>query len=153
MSQLLENSQIAIPETPTPYNVHNAIASWFLGPRAENKERLKELFSDAVEHNAEARKSYFPKDPVGSYVLYLVLNLTFLTQSPITDSMMGSIEFQENVVKLANEFHKLSYLLSKYSVPFYSLRYAAHMTFEASMPAMLGWVSTILCNPNNVRIC
>ena len=40
--------------------------------------------------------------------------------------------------------------LYKYSIPFFSQRYAGHMTFETSIPGILGMASTLLCNPNNV---
>ena len=41
-------------------------------------------------------------------------------------------------------------LLFDKSVPFFSQRYAGHMCFETSLPGILGWTSTVLCNPNNV---
>ena len=139
-------------EPETPYNMHNAIASWFLGPQAENKERLKDLFTNVVQQQAEARKAYHPEDGVGLYVLNLQHNLIVLLQAFITDSMIASSEFQENVDKLETEFYRLSGLLNKFSVPFFSPRYAGHMCFETSMPAILGWILTILYNPNNVCI-
>ena len=66
--------------------------------------------------------------------------------------MIASTEFQDNANKLETEFYRLSGLLNKFSVPFFSPRYAGHMCFETSMPAILGWILTILYNPNNVRI-
>ncbi|KAI0746905.1 PLP-dependent transferase [Daedaleopsis nitida] len=113
--------------------MHNAIASWFLGPQAENKERLKTLFSRAVDDAAHARINYYEED--GPFV---------------SQAMKESPEFTSNVAKLEKEFYYLSQLLNKYSVPFFSQRYAAHMCFETSMPAILGWILTILTNPNNV---
>lgn len=41
-------------------------------------------------------------------------------------------------------------LLYDYAVPFYSQRYAGHMNFDVSLPGILGWVTTVLSNPNNV---
>ena len=69
-------------EGETPYNMHNAIASWFLGPQAENKERLKTLFSNVVEQQAEARNSYYHDDGVHSHnynQIWIVIHLTSLT--------------------------------------------------------------------------
>jgi hypothetical protein len=64
--------------------------------------------------------------------------------------MTASEEFRAQAQKLENEFYGLSRLLNDFSVPFFSQRYAAHMTFETSLPAILGWILTILFNPNNV---
>jgi hypothetical protein len=54
-------------EPATAHNMHNAIASWFLGPQAENKDRLKDLFSRVVDSQAKARKAYHPEDGVRSF--------------------------------------------------------------------------------------
>ena len=49
----------------TPHNMHNVVASWFLGPQAENKDLLMSLFTRAVEEQASARNAYHPEDGVG----------------------------------------------------------------------------------------
>ena len=46
----------------------------------------------------------------------------------------------------------MAQLLNEYSVPFSSPRYTAHMSFETSMPAITGWLLTVLFNPNNVSL-
>jgi glutamate/tyrosine decarboxylase-like PLP-dependent enzyme len=38
----------------------------------------------------------------------------------------------------------------KSDIPFYSPRYVGHMTADAAMPAMVGYLATMLYNPNNV---
>ena len=40
--------------------------------------------------------------------------------------------------------------LNKGSIPFYSPRYSAHMCVDQSLPAILGYLSTMIHNPNNV---
>lgn len=70
----------------------------------------------------------------------------------ITDAIKESPVFKRNQQKLIEEFTCLQGLLNKYSVPFFSPRYAGHMCFETSLPAIIGWVSTILFNPNNVSV-
>lgn len=50
-------------------------------------------------------------------------------------------------------FKSLQYLLcglEKNSIPFYSPRYSAHMCVDQSLPAILGYLSTMFYNPNNV---
>lgn len=42
----------------------NTIASWFLGPRAENIEYLQSFFKKALEGQKAGREGYFPNDPV-----------------------------------------------------------------------------------------
>ena len=137
-------------ETETPYNMHNAIASWFLGPQAENKDLLVNLFAGVVEEQAKARKAYHPEDGVDLHDLNSEQSLILLIQAFITASMIDYKDFKDNVEKLQQSFYGLSRLLNTYSVPFSSPRYAGHMTFETSMPAILGWILTILFNPNNV---
>ena len=68
----------------------------------------------------------------------------------ITDDIKKSDVFQDNVTVLRDEFSNLAELLTKYSIPFFSRRYASHMCFETSMPAILGYFVTMLFNPNNV---
>ncbi|KAI5786778.1 pyridoxal-dependent decarboxylase domain protein [Pyronema domesticum] len=43
-------------------------------------------------------------------------------------------------------------LLGRFSVPFWSPRYSAHMIMDTSMPATLGYFATMLYNPNNVAV-
>jgi hypothetical protein len=41
---------------------HNAVASWFLGPRGENFEYLERLFKVALNTQLQGRRDYFPGD-------------------------------------------------------------------------------------------
>lgn len=40
--------------------------------------------------------------------------------------------------------------LEEQAIPFYSPRYSAHMSVDQSLPAILGYLSTMFYNPNNV---
>ncbi|KAJ2935440.1 hypothetical protein H1R20_g1658, partial [Candolleomyces eurysporus] len=113
--------------------VHQAVSAWFLGPRAENADLLKELFSKVVADHVAARTSYHPQDGV-----------------LITNDFKQSQVYQQMVDKLRKKLSDLSTLLNDFSVPFYSPRYAAHLTFENSLPSIAGWLSAMLLNPNNV---
>jgi hypothetical protein len=64
--------------------------------------------------------------------------------------MIESVEYKANSELLDEKFNEIAVLLNQFSVPFFSQRYAGHMCFETSMPAILGWILTILFNPNNV---
>ncbi|KAF9526517.1 hypothetical protein CPB83DRAFT_837286 [Crepidotus variabilis] len=91
------------------------------------------LVAGVLSDNAEARCTYHPEDPAF-----------------ITMKIQGSDAFQQGIGNLEKNFKDLSDLLREYSVPFFSPRYAGHMCFETSMPAILGCLMTILYNPNNV---
>lgn len=66
--------------------------------------------------------------------------------------MKDSPTYLGQVAKLENYADRLSDLLNKHSIPFWSARYSAHMTCDTSMPAILGYLMTMLFNPNNVAI-
>jgi hypothetical protein len=70
----------------------------------------------------------------------------------ITDSLKASAEYKQYSEKLDTLFEEVASYLNKYSVPFFSQRYAGHMSFETSIPAITGWLLTVLFNPNNVRM-
>lgn len=70
-------------------------------------------------------------------------------QRHITRSMKAKPSFMKAQDTLESRY---SYLLTKLrdiSPPFYSSRYFGHMCWETSIPAMIGYFSTMLYNPNN----
>lgn len=64
--------------------------------------------------------------------------------------MKESPTYKRAVDHLRREFTRLSDMLNENSIPIYSPRYAGHMSFESSLPSILGWLSAMLFNPNNV---
>lgn len=82
-----------------------AVAAWFLGPKAENQEKLWGLFETAFQGHVQARHSYFPTDPIY-----------------ITDDLKSQPEYQQAFSKFETQAADLVQRL-KNSVPFYSLRY------------------------------
>ncbi|KAL1728700.1 hypothetical protein EV714DRAFT_252348, partial [Schizophyllum commune] len=119
---------------PTPLkDMHECVSSWFLGPRAENFDLLKEIFAGVLDEHRRVREEYHPED--GTF---------------ITNSIHESKTFQENVDLLRSEIDTVSRLLNEYSVPFFSPRYMGHMIWETSLPALAGWLCTLLFNQNNV---
>jgi hypothetical protein len=62
-------------------------------------------------------------------------------------------QFEENMArfdKYLGILHKK--LFGRFSVPFWSPRYSAHMIMDTSMPATLGYFATMLYNPDNVAV-
>lgn len=54
------------------------------------------------------------------------------------------------VDRLISRLDKMTDLLNDHSVPFYSPRYSAHMSTDVSLPGIIGYLSTMIFNPNNV---
>ncbi|KAJ7175810.1 PLP-dependent transferase [Mycena filopes] len=114
-------------------NLHESVSAWFLGPQGENADVLKGLFEQAIKLQTNSRLAYHPED--GEF---------------ITPGIKASSNFQAERDDLIEQFTILSELLFAKSIPFFSQRYAGHMSFEMSLPGILGWVATLFNNPNNV---
>ena len=108
------------------------VEAWFLGPKAENLELLKELILSALDDQAEWRRSYKPADP-----------------SHISNGIRQSQSYLDAVAVLRTEFKELLRYL-KLSVPFFSMRYQGHMIWELTLPSIAGYFAAMLFNPNNV---
>ena len=106
--------------------------AWFLGPRAENVELLKELVAAAIDSHAEFRRGFHPEDP-----------------THLTEAVRASPEFRLGVDRLRQEFGGLLEKL-KLSAPFSSMRYQGHMLWDQALPGMLGLIAGLLYNQNNV---
>ncbi|CAG8544963.1 22226_t:CDS:2 [Gigaspora margarita] len=118
------------------HHVNNMVASWFFGPRAENKEFVKEFYNNIIDLQAEGRMSYFDStDP-----------------KFITTQMQNSKEFKNNMEYLRNQLYKLLEKLNERTVPFWSPRYMGHMVTETTMPSNLGYVAALQYNQNNIAI-
>ncbi|TFY82435.1 hypothetical protein EWM64_g1571, partial [Hericium alpestre] len=70
----------------------------------------------------------------------------------ITADVKASSAFKETMELLESRLVELTSLLNMKTVPFYSLRYSAHMLYDPTLPAIIGYLSTVLFNPNNVTI-
>ncbi|KAF8466153.1 pyridoxal phosphate-dependent transferase [Kalaharituber pfeilii] len=116
-------------EEPT----HHKVGAWFLGPRAENLDYLIERFTALQTDHARSRQKLYPND-----------------EDFITEDIRNSKLFQEAVDTMEVEHKVIMNWLSKSSIPFWSPRYNGHMLMESTMPAILGYVTTMLYNPNNV---
>ena len=49
---------------PLPHQQHQAVASWFLGPRAENIDFLKKYVQSILEDVQKTRRNLHPQDGV-----------------------------------------------------------------------------------------
>ena len=112
-----------------------APAAWFLGPRAENRAIFAEMVNDAVAEISEFRHSYMPED-----------------EPVVTDAIKSTPEYREAVSDLRSAYRRLLDFLSRYSTPYFSMRYQGHMLWDTTLPAMAAYFATMLHNPNNVSI-
>ncbi|TFK69899.1 PLP-dependent transferase [Pluteus cervinus] len=116
-------------------NRHNAVASWFLGPRAENFDVLKDLFGIALEAQEVGRKSYFPHDPAF-----------------ITAQIKATEDYDVGIRRTKFFVSELATRLTKSHVPFWNPRYNGHMNMDTTMPGIAAYIMTMIYNPNNVAL-
>ena len=119
-------------EEEDPFNAKE-IAGWFLGTQGENAMLLTELLVKAVRQVSLGRQIIFPNDP--SYV---------------DGNVKASEPYRKATAHVAEAVNQLATLINKYSLPFPSMRYQGQMNWDVTLPAMAGYLVTMLQNPNNV---
>ncbi|KAE9392567.1 PLP-dependent transferase [Gymnopus androsaceus JB14] len=112
---------------------YKTMGSWFFGPKGENHALMLKNFTSIVHNVRAGRMQYFPDDPVS-----------------ITTEMIESEEFNHSAENMSLILNELTEMLGKHSVPFFSPRYAGHMSFDNSLPAVLGYLAAMQYNQNNV---
>jgi glutamate/tyrosine decarboxylase-like PLP-dependent enzyme len=117
-------------KTRTP--VTNPLHSWFLGPKGENEQLLKELLDSAFQAHLSWRRDYHPEDP-----------------SPISAGEYSTPAAIRQRAELKGQFAALLRQLHG-SVPFFSGRYNGHMLSEQTIAGQAAYFAAMLYNPNNV---
>ncbi|KAK4207527.1 pyridoxal phosphate-dependent transferase [Rhypophila decipiens] len=124
---------------------HQAISSYFIGPRAENLDEFRKNITTLLDELQITRERYFSEDVDNGY-------------SFIPQAVQESAEFKRVTAKSFSVFvmskavQQTASMLGRHSIPFWSPRYQAHMCPDLSMPAMLGYMMTMMYNPNNVAL-
>ncbi|OZG74213.1 glutamate decarboxylase [Hahella sp. CCB-MM4] len=116
-----------------PLHDDTSIAGWFMGTKGENREIVKKLLSTVVERTLDGRKELFPEDP-----------------GYITENVKKSEPYLQAIQDVERKSDGLLDILTEYSVPFSSLRYQGHMTWDITLPSIIGYISGMLQNQNNV---
>src|SRR5579864_588071 len=111
-------------------SIADQITAWFIGPKGESSEFCRDQILQVFEEYRGWRKS----------VGVLDKHIVDYTVRKSTEPLQGFIQDQLN--ELSQRF-KLHY-------PFFSPRYIAHMLSEQTIPAVLGYFTAMLYNPNNV---
>jgi len=113
------------------YESYNSL---FLGPKGENAALLIELLNEVVVSHATRRKSFHREDS------------TFIQPED-----KSSLEYQKKLAYLRTYVAKILKRLDE-SIPWWSPRYMAHMNSDVLLPAIIGYVATMIDNPNNVVV-
>ncbi|MGC8653264.1 MAG: pyridoxal phosphate-dependent decarboxylase family protein [Candidatus Kryptoniota bacterium] len=102
--------------------------SYFVGPKGENIDKLKELVLQALETHKNWRASHYPEDGKLAEDVW--------NADPVFDVRMAS-EFKLFLERLAGTF------------PYFHPRYAAQMLRDPAIPAIAAYFAALLINPNN----
>lgn len=104
----------------------------FLGPKSENRTFFKQMLDFVMDEHIHWRRDFHPSDkPVA------------------TLAEQRSDRYAESLMRTEEALLELSARLKSGSVPFFSPRYLGHMISDTLMAANLGYLATILYNPNN----
>jgi tyrosine decarboxylase len=104
----------------------------FLGPKAENYRFFREMLDFLMDDHAEWRRDFHPDD------------------SPVvTPQEQGQQDFLDTMQKTREALIELAGNLQLCSIPWFSPRYLGHMTADTLIAANLGYMLTLLYNPNN----
>ncbi len=106
--------------------------AWFLGPKAENLDLLKQLIEQSIDSHARFRRAFHPEDP-----------------AHITAAVRRSTGYTDGVERLRKHTTELLEQL-QLSAPFASMRYQGHMLWDLALPATVGLFAALLYNQNNV---
>ena len=86
-----------------------ALAGWFLGPRAENRYVLNDLMSKALNWHADRREEFFPSDP-----------------SYFTEKIKNSVAAKSEYEYMEKQMKRMHDQLNR-SIPFFSTRYQVRL--------------------------
>ncbi|TFK45661.1 pyridoxal-dependent decarboxylase domain protein [Heliocybe sulcata] len=114
---------------------HERVGSWFLGPKAENLDHFARLFHIVVEDMKKGRLNFGPDDSVS-----------------INNDIRTSEAFMQSMGETEALVGALSSFMADHNVPFYSPRYMAHMSYENTLSAVIGYMLGLFYNQNNVAV-
>lgn len=104
----------------------------FLGPKSENRDFFKDMMNWMINDYMDWRKFFHPDD-----------------KPTITESEKDKEAYQATLRRTSEALIELAGNLHDTSVPWFSPRYLGHMTSDTLMAANLGYMLTLLYNPNN----
>ncbi len=108
------------------------IKALFLGPKSENRAFFEEMLNFMITDHIEWRQYFHPDD-----------------RKVITEAEQRRAGFLETLQKTRQALVDLAGRLQVSSTPWFSPRYLGHMNADTLMAANLGYMLTLLYNPNN----
>jgi glutamate/tyrosine decarboxylase-like PLP-dependent enzyme len=117
-----------------PDDNYESFNSLFLGPKGENAAFMIELLTEIVTSHATRRRSFQQDD--GFF---------------IQPADQGQLAYHRKRSLLREWTAKILQQLED-SIPWWSPRYMAHMNTDVLLPAIVGYIATMIDNPNNVVI-
>lgn len=113
---------------------YEPLNSMFLGPKGENGPLLIELLNEIAMFHVTRRRTFHPED-----------------EKFIQPSDRGNQNYQEKLQQLRERTAEMLTRLEK-GIPWWSPRYMAHMNTDVLLPAVIGYIATMIDNPNNVVV-
>jgi tyrosine decarboxylase len=104
----------------------------FLGPKAENYRFFREMLDFLMDDHADWRRHFHPDDP-----------------PVVTEDDQGQADYLATLQKTREALIELAGNLQVRSMPWFSPRYLGHMNADTLLAANLGYMLTLLYNPNN----
>ena len=104
----------------------------FLGPKSENEKFLTGMINDMMEEHIHWRRDFHPED-----------------KPAVSVEEQNEKNYQNTLMKTKEVLMELSSKLKTSSMPWFSPRYLGHMNTDVLMSAVIGYMATILYNPNN----
>jgi len=125
--EFAKGASLSPPSEPVPVN----IKALFLGPKAENADLVEQMFLQVLRDHVFWRRNFHPED------------LPAIQPEDRIDTAYQTFiaHFQQELFILLGEL--------KADIPFHSPRYIGHMLADISLPALVGYIATLLYNPNN----
>ena len=104
----------------------------FLGPKSENRKFFKEMLNFMMDEHIHWRRDFHPED-----------------KRAITLNEQQESDFKDTLERTEEALLELTSKLKVSSMPWFSPRYLGHMNSDTLMAANLGYMATMLYNPNN----
>ncbi|MGD8751433.1 MAG: pyridoxal-dependent decarboxylase [Anaerolineales bacterium] len=128
----LKKDTIAALLEPTTIPSPVDLKALFLGPKAENADLVEQMLLNVYRDYIFWRRNFHPED-----------------RAVILPEDRRSQSYEEFVSRFQRELFTLLGEL-KSDIPFFSPRYIGHMLADVSLPALVGYIATMLYNPNNI---
>jgi glutamate/tyrosine decarboxylase-like PLP-dependent enzyme len=106
--------------------------TWFLGPKAENEDVLLSMVVQALAQHCAFRRGFHPADP-----------------AHVTEEIRRSQDYRDALSQF-NDLARTLFEMMRDSAPFASMRYQAHMLWDQALPAVVGYIGSLIYNQNNV---